>query len=425
MEKYLEITDKIPMQGNYDVIVAGGGPAGVCASLAAARSGASVLLIEKNGCLGGIWTAGALSWVLDAYDKNGIIEELIKELTQRGSGRIARDKIFISDVEQMKLLLEEKLLKANVDFLLHTRLTDAVTENGVLRYVITDSKSGKQAWSGKVFIDCSGDGDLGAMAGCRFEEGKSGTEETQPMSLVALLSGVESKYMKSFDNTLPYGTGKTPKQNLLDEFMRCGVKPSYTLPALYHMGNNVYMLVANHEYGYKATDAKGITKATVNARREINTLVNALKESGGIWENIQLVATAENIGVREGRRIEGIYRICENDLYTGATFEDAVCHINAGMDIHATKKSVGSIEKNERITHPYDIPLRALVAKDVKALMMAGRCISGDFKAHSSYRMSGSAAAMGEAAGKAAAWAAANGKYPHEISKQDFEEIYL
>jgi len=424
MEKYLEITDKIPMQGNYDVIVAGGGPAGVCASLAAARSGASVLLIEKNGCLGGIWTAGALSWVLDAYDKNGIIEELIKELTQRGSGRIARDKIFISDVEQMKLLLEEKLLKANVDFLLHTRLTAAVTENGVLRYVITDSKSGKQAWSGKVFIDCSGDGDLGAMAGCRFEEGKSGTGETQPMSLVALLSGVESEYMKSFDNTLPYGTGKTPKQNLLDEFMRCGVKPSYTLPALYHMGNNVYMLVANHEYGYKATDAKDITKATVNARREINTLVNALKKSGGIWENIQLVATAENIGVREGRRIEGIYRICENDLYTGATFEDAVCHINAGMDIHATKKNVGSIEKNERITHPYDIPLRALIAKDVKALMMAGRCISGDFKAHSSYRMSGNAAAMGESAGKAAAWAAKNGKFPHEITQQDFEKIY-
>lgn len=425
MEKYLEITDKIPVQGNYDVIVAGGGPAGVCAAIAAARKGAKVLLIEKNGCIGGIWTAGALSWVIDSYDKSGIIKEIIEELKDNGSGRIARDKIFISDVEQMKLLLEKKLINSNVDFILHTRLTSAVTDSGVLRYVITDSKSGKQAWEAKVFIDCSGDGDLGAMAKCRYEEGKSGTGETQPMSLVALLSGIKSGDMKPFDNTLPYGEGKTPKQKLLDEFLRCGVKPSYTLPALYHVGNDVYMLVANHEYDCKATNARDITKATVNARKEINILVNALRNSGGIWKNIQLVATAENIGVREGRRIEGLYCVCQNDLYNGATFEDAVCHINAGIDIHATKKNVGSIEKNSKVTHPYDIPLRALIAKDVKGLMMAGRCISGDFKAHSSYRMSGSAAAMGEAAGKAAAWAAANGKYPHEISKQDFEEIYL
>ncbi len=425
MEKFLKITDEVPVQGNYDVVVVGGGPAGACAAISAARKGAKVLLIEKNGCIGGIWTAGALSWVLDAHDKGGIIKEITQELKERGSGRIARDSIFISDVEQMKLILEEKLLDANADFLLHTRLTSAVTENGVLRYVITDSKSGKQAWGAKVFIDCSGDGDLGAMAKCRYEEGKSGTGETQPMSLVALLSGIKSGDMKPFDNTLPYGEGKTPKQKLLDEFLRCGVKPSYTLPALYHVGNDVYMLVANHEYDCKATNARDITKATVNARKEINILVNALRNSGGIWKNIQLVATAENIGVREGRRIEGLYCVCQNDLYNGATFEDAVCHINAGIDIHATKKNVGSIEKNSKVTHPYDIPLRALIAKDVKGLMMAGRCISGDFKAHSSYRMSGSAAAMGEAAGKAAAWAAANGKYPHEISKQDFEEIYL
>ena len=424
MERQIEIKHQIPVECEYDVVVTGGGPAGVCAAVAAARKGAKVLLIEKNGCVGGIWTAGALSWVLDAYDKKGIMEEITQALIKSASGRVARNNIFIADVEQMKLLLENMLAEAKVDLMLHTRLTSAVVENGVLRYVITDSKTGKQAWGGKAFIDCSGDGDLGALAGCRYEEGREGTGETQPMSLSALVCGLDEDEVREFDNTLPYGEGKNPKQRLFDEFMRCGVKPSYTLPALYHMSNDVYMLVANHQYDYKATNAKDITKATIEARKEINLLINALRQGGGVWKNLQLVHTAENIGVREGRRITGLYRVSEDDLYTGATFEDAVCHINAGIDIHATQKSIGSIEKNDKVTHPYDIPLRALIAKDVEGLMMAGRCISGDFRAHSSYRMSGSAAALGEAAGKAAAWAAQNNKNLHRISKEDFEKIY-
>ena len=132
MERQIEIKHQIPVECEYDVVVTGGGPAGVCAAVAAARKGAKVLLIEKNGCVGGIWTAGALSWVLDAYDKKGIMEEITQALIKSASGRVARNNIFIADVEQMKLLLENMLAEAKVDLMLHTRLTSAVVENGVL-----------------------------------------------------------------------------------------------------------------------------------------------------------------------------------------------------------------------------------------------------------------------------------------------------
>ena len=151
----------------------------------------------------------------------------------------------------------------------------------------------------------------------------------------------------------------------------------------------------------------------------MNRIVNALRGLGGPWEGIQIAATAEQIGVRDGRRIRGRYVVTQEDIVNGARHEDAVVRPTFGVDIHsitAEHNETHVIENKGLKVKPYDIPLRALIAKDVDGLMMAGRCISGDFIAHASYRVTGNATSMGEAAGAVAALAAKSQRLPHEVA---------
>ncbi len=135
---------------------------------------------------------------------------------------------------------------------------------------------------------------------------------------------------------------------------------------------------------------------------------------------MRLVTTANRIGAREGRRIHGRYSVTTQDVFDGAEQEDAVCRVTFGIDVHALKPETTTSyeEENKTRTQPYDIPLRALIATDVDGLMMAGRCISGDFLAHSSYRVTGNAVPMGEAAGVTAAIAVRRDLLQHEIKRR-------
>jgi len=145
--------------------------------------------------------------------------------------------------------------------------------------------------------------------------------------------------------------------------------------------------------------------------------VQALRGLGGIWSRLHLVSTGARIGVRESRRVHGRYTMTAQDLAAGVRHPDAVCRVTFGVDVHSTdKKSSTAIEEQAFRTQPYDIPLRALIARDVDGLLLAGRCISGDFLAHASYRVTGNAVPMGEAAGKVAARAALTGRLPHEVA---------
>ena len=150
------------------MIVCGGGPAGFTAALASARRGVKTALIEVNGTIGGIWTSGMLSWILDAVNKPGIMAELVKKLETSGVGRRVQHA-WVYDAELMKRLLEEMLVDARVNIRLHTRVVGAVTdESNRLSAILTESKSGREAWTAKSFIDCTGDGDLSAQAGMRI-----------------------------------------------------------------------------------------------------------------------------------------------------------------------------------------------------------------------------------------------------------------
>jgi len=403
-----------PVAGRFDVVVCGGGPAGLAAAISAARRGAATALIERNGCLGGVWTAGMLSAVLDADKPGGVLSDIVARLHARGAHVPRSRSNFVYDVEQMKLVVEELCIEADVRVRLHTYVTAAhVDQHGRLRAVLTESKSGRQAWAGSVFVDCTGDGDLAAQAGCRYSMGHPESGLTQPLSLMAIVAGADAAATRGFWH------GEVPgrKQALLAEFRAAGFEPSYTAPTLFHVRDDVYALMANHQYQVRADDAAGITDATLRARAEIDRSVRALRSLGGAWSGLSLVATAEQIGVREGRRIVGRDTVVEADLVTGRSRVDAVTTATFGMDVHSPDPGHGRdfAVRDTRPVLPYGIPYGALVAADVDGLLMAGRCISGDFMAHSSYRVTGNATAMGQAAGVAAAACAAGGLQPHEL----------
>jgi hypothetical protein len=406
---------------DWDVIVCGAGPAGIAAAIAAARKGAKTCLIETHGCLGGIWTAGSLSYILDGKNKRGLLTELLARLDGMSNARQG----FVCDVETVKLALEEMCEEAGVHIRLHTRVVAALTdERRRLTHVITESKSGREAWSGNVFIDTTGDGDLGAHAGCGFELGQEKTGHMQPMSLIALVTGVDPEQCTGYTKI-----EKPSRLNLLAAIQQGGFSPSYTSPGLWHIRDDLYIMMANHAYGASSVNADDITAATLRTRKEIFRIIDALRSLGGIWKDLRLVSTAAQIGVREGRRIKGRYEVTLEHILSGKRQEDAICAVTFGIDVHSPEpnrsKAFSSHNDQYRGSFAsYDIPLRALIAKDVDGLLMAGRCISGDFLAHSSYRVTGNAVTMGTAAGTLAALSARSSKLPHELAWADIRSHF-
>lgn len=438
-DRVSEPAREVPLNDDADVIVCGAGPAGVTAAITAARAGAKVRLFEAHGALGGVWTNSLLGYLVD-FDKPGFNQELVRKLRERdaihGGVNYTPGKAFTAPIqglayhpEEMKLLLEELAVLAGVKVQFHTRVVAAHREGRRLTTIITESKSGRQAWRAPVFIDTSGDGDLGALAGCEFEIGIEKACPCQPLSMVALLLVKDARALSDLifgdTSTSPSEEAKAHKA-LFAEIQRAGVDPSYARPIMFPVRGNLVTAMFNHEYGINATDAAAVSEATMRARREVNQIVRALRQLGGVWEGIQVVATPEQIGIRDGRRIVGRYVVRKEDVINGAGHEDSVVKAHGPVDVHALKRGADSVPGYANFgiqVQPYDIPLRALIARDVDGLLMAGRCISGDFIAHSSYRVTGNAVPMGEAAGAAAALAAKTSALPHELPWREVEAV--
>ena len=431
----------LPLIEECDVIVCGGGPAGIAAAIMASRAGATTRLIEVNGCLGGVWTAGLLSWIIDSKNKPGIMQEIIARLRQRDACTIDEQKIvdfdeeplyrgkdlerdFSYDAEQMKLILEEMVIEAGVQIRLHTRVVAAQKDqHNRASFIITESKSGREAWQARVFIDCTGDGDLAAQLGCGFDIGRDESHKTQPMTLMTLITGINANDVVDYITEWHAGLNP-PKYKLFDAIKQGGVEISYSRPCLFRIRDNLFALVVNQEYGVSGINADDVTLATLNARKEVHATVNALRSLGGIWENVQIVATAEQIGIREARRIHGRTQVVVDDLISGQSHDDGVTTVTFPVDVHSTNPDVEKSYSREGVSaQPYDIPLRALIARDVEGLLMAGRCISGDFIAHSSYRVTGNAVPMGQAAGAAAALSVIENCLPHQLQWDAIQKL--
>lgn len=412
--KNITLTERtIPVKGMYDIIVCGGGPAGVAAALSAARQGASVMLIERNQCCGGIWTSGAMPWVLDHKNKTGILAEIRNLCLERG-GMIHASGSLSCPTEAMRLLLEELLEEARVRIRYGTFVTGVQLEGKTLTHVITESKSGTEAWGAKRFIDCTGDGDLAALAGCSFEFGGE-DGNTQPSSFIGIICGLDPEEVWEY---LASNGGK-PKFKALMESN--GVFPSYGMPSLFHLGQGVFALMSNHGYKVNAIDADNLTRKVIEGRKELHAHVNFLRSLGGIWANIALAGSSDNLGVREGRRIKGVEYVDWKHLGSGGRCANAVCRATFCVDVHAPDPAKGNVIADQKVTtKPYDIPWGTLVSAERENLLMAGRCISGDFIAHSSYRVTGNSVPLGEAAGYGAAVSIRENIAPADVKNVPF-----
>jgi FAD dependent oxidoreductase len=361
--------------------------------------------------------ARLLCWIIDAVNKGGIMAEISAELQRRGgrSDRGHPQGNYAYDPEVMKFLLEDLCRAAGVRVRLHTRLVGVQQSGSRLSHVVTESKSGREAWQVQVGIDATGDGDLAMLAGCGFERGHPQTGIPQPMSMPFLITGVDPAAIR------PYLSGEAtgPRIPIARACAAAGFTPSYT-GVLMHLHDDLYMLVADHQYGVDSSDAHAVSAATLAARQEVHALVAALRRSGGIWRDLRLVATPEHIGVREGRRIRGRARMELDDLVHGRFPADSFATCSFHVDVHATTPQPGnSWQENPPIrSRPYGMPLRCLLPSDAEGLLLAGRCVSGDFFAHSSYRVTGNAAAMGQAAGTWAALACGMDLLPSAVPAQ-------
>jgi hypothetical protein len=386
---------RVPIVGESDVLVVGGGPAGVAAALAAARNGAHVTLVERYGFLGGLWTAGLVNPILDYQHKGGLVAEIIQRLDQRGE----TTPQLRFHPEGLKRLTDEMCLEAGVELRLHRWVNDVLLDGKQVRGVITESKSGREALLAKVVIDCTGDGDVCARAGVPYTLGRESDGLMQALTTFFMLANVQFQQAETYE--LYDLLDQARQKHGIDYHIPYRQPTAFELPA-----QGVTIVQLTHMHGYDGTNADDLTQAEIEGRRQTHEALGVLRQIPG-FEEAELIATAPNVGVRETRHIHGRYRLQETDLLAGRHFKDGICTVRFGIDIHGPLPS--GQEQTIRIegqpVPPYQIPYRCLLPQDRSYLLMAGQCVSATSRAHSSLRVTGDCVAMGQAAGTAAALA--------------------
>lgn len=374
-----------PVKGEYDVVVVGAGPAGCAAAVALGRSGMKTLLIEKFNCLGGAWTTGFMNPFFDFENKAGFVREIVSELQQNGHFGGFWNQSF--HYEYMKKLLEEKAEEAGVTVLYNTTFSRTLVKDKTVYGIVAENIEGRFAVLAKTVVDCTGDGSVAASAGCSFELGVDGDyTECQAMTLMFLVGNIPEKYR---DGLMIY-------EKLNAAYEKAGkpipFKVPYLIPAPHsHFG----VIQFTHMYDYDPLNAHDLTQATMEGRKQLIEAFEYLTTYDEDFKDLELITSASVLGVRESRRIIGEYTLTENDILTGARFDDAVAYVTFGADLH-TKSNKG--QHCFRVL-PYHVPFRALLPKGYDGIVVAGRCISGSREAMASYRVTGDCAQMGENAG--------------------------
>jgi len=395
----------IKVSYNADVVVVGGGIAGVSAACSAANSGASVVLIERFGALGGMLTTGGVAHFCGQIEKQGeVFDEILTDLKKYNSlGEGDRESLF--NYEILAFTLQEMLLRKNVKFLLHTRLVDVLSKGNEITECIISGKSGFEAIRGKVFIDCSGEADLARLAGIPTMKGDGKTGYQLPMSKMFFVREVES------DEFVGQVAEDWPTRIIQKEDL-----PMTSIWPDGPGGKAIKIKIPMLD----STSTEELTKAEVQARKRTMDVLSYYQEKEN--KNWRLTHSASIIGIREGCRIEGDYILKTDELRAGKAFDDGVARGTFYLDGHGLTddKRTYILPKDELKVPPYQIPFRSLIAKDAGNLLMAGRCFSAEQLALSSARVSTSCSMMGQATGIAAAMSVNNRT---KIRNLDYSDI--
>ena len=431
MKTILEPAKRIPVFGTYDVVVCGGGPAGIASAIAAARNGAKTLLIEQAGALGGMSTLGEVpSFCPFGKDKKpaitGIGLEVVERLKKAKGLGITTDTVpwVVKDPEKLKVIYDEMVAESGAEILFFTFTAGVIKKGDKLRCALIENKSGRQAVFAKIFIDATGDGDVAAAAGASFSKGdKRGI--MQAASLCYRSAGTEKEKYYKFSRRI-YGLGKAKewwaslvkkgKLAGIDKTEYRGLGPQEISPGM--LGHNF-----GHVYFADGTNAKDLTRVMISGRKLAQSFTEYGRKNIPGMKNAKIVATGALPGIRETRRIKGAYELTLDDYLKARHFPDDIAVYDYTIDVHNATSNKKEARKFDRDFdslwlkkwQTYGICFRALLPKGLPNLLVAGRSISSDRMMNGSVRVMPACFATGQAAGTAAALSVKRKTFPGKL----------
>jgi len=403
----------IPVRHEVDVFIAGGGPAGVAAALAAARQGARVFLVDRATCLGGMGTAGMLPVFMPLTDgvhmlAGGIGADVLRRLKENGGTGPGSDTTIRAEV--LKRVYDDLLVEAKVQLLFQTDLIAVECDAGKVTLAVLAAKSGIFAVKARLFLDCTGDGDLAAWAGAPFEKGDEHGD---------MMAGTLCSLWADIDWPAVQEGGLGSGESRLEDAFRDNVftHKDRHLPGMWRVGRHTGGGNIGHTFGLDSTDERSITQALLWARKSLPEYERYYKKYLKGFEQMELVATAAQLGARESRRILGDYVLNLEDFKARAVFPDEIGRFAYPVDIHAAKPDAAAYQRYAEDFRKlrygkgenYGIPFRSLVPRKLSNVLVAGRCISTDRYMQSSVRVMPGCFITGQAIGVAAGIAVEKG----------------
>ena len=422
-----EAARAVPVLAETDVLVVGGGPAGLSAALASAREGVNTMLVERYGCFGGNITqamVGSIAWYRheNTVDAGGIGVEFEKRAKEMGASQPDPEGMAeLLDADMFKFVADTLVQEAGITPLLHCAAVDVIMQENTIQGIITESKSGRQAILAKRVIDATGDADIACRAGAPYHQAPK--NELLAVTVGFGCSGVDVERFLQYVQENPTRLGDWAQETagkedalvgtlLTEPFIKA--REAGEIPAdvpllavvgfwdgLTEAGEATNMDMA-HVFGIDPTDVQDLTEAEIKGRQRALWAVNAMIKYTPGFENAKLRTFGSSVGTRESRRIIGDYTITESDVMNEARFEDSIGIFPEFLDAFP----VAIIPTTGRY---FQVPYRILLPQTVENLLVAGRCVAADRKAFAATRQMMCCTVTGQGAGAAAATSVKHG----------------
>ncbi len=427
LESGISIQRTLPVRRETDVFIAGGGPAGVAAAMAARAQGAEVYLAEGHSCFGGMGTAAMVPVFMPFGDGVHFLAD--------GVGRTVRERLKKEcpdlrgnaiDPEGLKRVYDSLMVESKASFTFHTQLIGVEKDGPRVTHALCAAPGGLFAVKAKVFIDATGNGDLAAWAAAPFEKGDQ-RDHLMPATLCSRWVGVDWKTWTA--NRPP---GPQPQGRMLEQAIADGLfsVPDYHLTGMSPQGKLLFGGNVGHVFGVDATDEESLTKGLIQGRKSIAQYERYYREYLKGFENMKLAATGSLLGIRETRRISGDYVLTIDDFKRRAVFDDEIGRYCFPVDLHPAVPGKEAYEEHRRQFdeelhydrgESYGIPYRVLTPRGLDNVLTAGRCVSTDRYVHGSLRVMPGCYITGQAAGIAAAMAAAGTVSTHKVDLPELQ----